>query len=85
MESREPETLNLQDMEHILATAVDVSEARKKEFLRWTGAAIAALARISLAMVERVRGRAMTSRRNQVLSRCVVHNLRMRVLDRYGE
>ena len=57
---------------------------RWHEVYRWRTKAEANFHAIKAAMVEGVRGRTMNSRRNQVLSRCVVHNLRMTILDRYG-
>ena len=58
---------------------------RWKETYRWRTKLESMFHAIKAAMVEGVRGRSATSRRNQILARCVVHNLRMTVLDRYGE
>jgi len=58
---------------------------RWHERYRWRTKLESMFHAIKAAMVEGVRGKSATSRRNQILSRCVVHNLRMTVLDRYGE
>ncbi len=57
---------------------------RWHEVYRWRTKAESNFHAIKTAMVEGVRGRTMNSRRNQVLSRCVVHNLRMAILDSYA-
>jgi hypothetical protein len=57
---------------------------RWHEQYRWRTKLESMFHAVKAAMVEGVRGKSATSRRNQVLTRCVVHNLRMRGLDRYA-
>lgn len=57
---------------------------RWHETYRWRTKLESMFHAVKTAMVEGVRGPTATGRRNQILTRCVVHNLRMRVLDRYA-